>query len=221
MPINEGGDEIMVNLQRVFTSIYLAEGVSFYASVELLYKLNVNIDVKIDYVILDNKVAKRPTVSAIVGNASSENKVMPTLECAVLEAINMDYKKPSSVEYAGIYGRPDYLRDGYPGEIKPYLRFGKRRTVYEKGLKQASLYAWLYYKAKLTSEPKAYLTLVHYVRYSGDKGNIDLVEEYKVTLRNDVPDHIIKMIAERKVKESDISKDLHKAQYNYVNTTVR
>jgi len=106
-------------------------------------KYDINRKTNIEYVLLDEKVAKMRTVTNLIGGAAkvSDNKLSRTIEGSIRELLYVDEADKKRRE--GIRGKPDFIKDGIPGEIKSFSRTVKL-YVLEKGIYQAGVYAWLY-----------------------------------------------------------------------------
>jgi len=103
----------------------------------------VNIKTNIEYVLLNEKVAKKSTVTNLIGGAAKVTNIKPsrTIEGSIRELLYVGDAEKRCRE--GIWGKPDFLKDGIPGEIKSFSRTVKLYVI-EKGIYQAGVYAWLY-----------------------------------------------------------------------------
>jgi len=104
---------------------------------------DVNRKTNIEYVLLDGKVAKMHAVTNLIGGAAKvgDKKLSRTIEGSIRELLYVDDAERKCRE--GIWGKPDFIKDGIPGEIKSFSRRVKL-YVLEKGIYQAGVYAWLY-----------------------------------------------------------------------------
>lgn len=162
-----------MSMRHIFKPSYVYP--FFKAKLVDLYSQEVNKVVSFNYVALDPKVANVSSVTNLVGGAAriSNLTLSRTVEEGIKELLEV---KPARKRCKGkICGRPDYIKDGIPGEIKSFK--GKvKPEVLEKGVQQAAFYAWLY------NTRYAYLTIGIYEPINEVEAMIKEVAEARLQL---------------------------------------
>jgi len=106
-----------------------------------LYKINEVANY--DYVILSPNVAKMLTVTKLIGGAAKVTNATPsrTVEDSIRKILWVDQGEKRCRK--DICGKPDYIREGTPGEIKSFNSIANPYIV-EEEVRQAVVYSWLY-----------------------------------------------------------------------------
>jgi len=161
--------------------------------------IKVNKTANFEYVPLRPIVSNKATVANLVNGAArvspQELTLSRTLEDGIKELLEVDPADGKCKR--GICGKPDFLKDGFPGEIKSFNRRIKQHVL-ETAIYQAALYAWLY------DTRYAYLILAIYEPINDTEAEIKEIIEIKLHLE---------YIDEKKLmleKEEAISKLLEK-----------
>ena len=137
-----------------------------------------------EYVILYPSVAKRPTVSSLINGATAVSNPKParTLESTIREIIGGEEANKKCRK--GICGKPDFIKNGLPGEIKTF-NGNIKYNVLEKGICQAALYAWIFHR------DVAYLVIGIYQPVN--EGEAEIKEIIELSLR-------LERVNERKIE---------------------
>lgn len=131
-----------MTIRYVFKSRY--EYTFFKARLVPLYSQEVNRVVNYKYVALDPNVANMSSVTNLIGGAARITNVTlsRTVEEGIRESLEVETVEKKRCK-KDICGKPDFLKDGIPGEIKSFN--GRVKPyVLEKGVRQATVYSWLY-----------------------------------------------------------------------------
>ncbi|TRM86391.1 hypothetical protein DJ526_09895, partial [Sulfolobus sp. A20-N-G8] len=146
------GDSLMNPLLRV--SVYP----NFQFNATLQFKQNTGIHAKKEYLMLNKDLRLLCTAKTLINshksNLSRDVEVLPSIESSVIDALGGERIKEKHCRGL-LCGKPDMLYEGKPAEIKSfnigkldgkssnYWNYRWYRDIFEKGIAQAGIYAWI------------------------------------------------------------------------------